>query len=207
MIQVRVISPLARFLGTGVRVEELAGFHTFAIERGFFSIAWCGLKRLVDIAVALVLIPFVVLFSLLHFVFGKITRSITFFSEARIGADGATLRWPRAVTASGHESADFLKAGLWFNLLIGRLSLIGPPPVLAERPMTREERELYRFRPGITGNWRVSHSEDWKNAAEDEILQMQNCSPTREIIILARSAVLMLRGRYPAWFHNERRNP
>ncbi len=207
MIQVRVISPLARFLGTGVRVEELAGYHTFTIDRGFFFLVWCGFKRIVDVGAALILIPFVSLFSLIYFIFGKITGIITFYRETRLAAAGAPIRWPRAVAASGRESSDLVKIELWFYLLTGRLSLVGPPPAHTAWTMEQTVRDIYRFRPGITGNWRIAHYDDWTNATEDEILQMQSCSPTREIIILARSITLMLRGVYPAWFHNERRNP
>lgn len=206
MIQVRVISPLARFLGTGTRVEELGGLHTFTIERGFFFLAWCGLKRTGDIISALILLPFVSFFSVIHYIYGRITGNVTFYKEIRRGVGGRNISWPRAVTASGRESADIFKIELWFNLLAGRLSLVGPPPAHSSWSMEQTARDIYRFRPGITGGWRVTPYEEWVNAAEDEILQMQNCSPTREVVILAQSIGCILSGMYPAWFYKERRN-
>jgi hypothetical protein len=205
MIQVRVISPLARFLGTGARVEEVAGLHSFTIERGFLLLAWCGLKRIADVIAALVCLPFVAILSLLCAIYGAISGAVTFSRERRIGSGGRVIGWPRAVTASGTESPDICKIMLWLYLLAGRLSLVGPPPPRIEWSAGIGERGGYRFRPGITGEWRLAHADTWQQATEDEILAMQNCSLTREVIILVRSLALLLKGTYPAWFHDERR--
>ena len=202
MIQIRVVSPLASILGSNVRVEELAGVHMFSIERGVASIVLNGLKRVIDIFSALLLLPFVSLLSLGYLLYSRMTGRIHFFGEVRRGAGGRRIVWPRAVTSSGNEAGDVFKARIFMYLLTGHLSLVGPPPL----PPSRFESEaggVYNVRPGITGKWRILSTDGWREAVEREMLDLQNWSFTRDILILIQSVGAIASGVYPPWFHEE----
>jgi len=202
MIQIRVVSPLASILGSNVRVEELAGVHMFSIERGVASIVLNGLKRVIDIFSALLLLPFVSLLSLGYLLYSRMTGRIHFFGEVRRGAGGRRIVWPRAVTSSGNEAGDVFKARIFMYLLTGHLSLIGPPPL----PPSRFESEsggIYNVRPGITGKWRILSTDGWREAVEREMLDLQNWSFGRDMLILIQSVGAIASGAYPPWFYEE----
>ena len=202
MIQIRVVSPLASILGSNVRVEELAGVHMFSIERGVASIILNGLKRVIDIISALLLLPFVSLLSLGYLLYSRMTGRIHFFGEIRRGAGGRRIVWPRAVTSTGSEAGDVFKARIFIYLLTGHLSLVGPPPL----PTSRFESEaggVYNVRPGITGKWRILSTDGWREAVEREMLDLQNWSFTRDMLILIQSVGAIASGVYPPWFHEE----
>ncbi|HUV35694.1 MAG TPA: glycosyltransferase [Patescibacteria group bacterium] len=205
MIQVRIVSPLARLLGRGARVEELGGLHVFSIERGGLFLFWSGLKRMIDFTAALMLLPVSAFFSAFHRAYGTITGRVRFFGEVRQW-NGKSIHWPRGVRAGGGEVSDFSKCRLFVLVLGGRLSFIGPPPSLPSWPTGEIAGENSMFRAGITGAWRVSPSANWKTAMENEMLEMQNWSFNREIVILVQSIPALLTGTYPDWFYNDRRN-
>ncbi len=202
MIQIRVVSPLASILGSNVRVEELAGVHMFSIERGVASIVLNGLKRVIDIISALLLLPFVSLLSLGYLLYSRVTGRIQFFGEIRRGAGGRRIVWPRAITSTGSEAGDVFKARIFMYLLTGHLSLIGPPPL----PPSRFESEsggIYNVRPGITGKWRILSTDGWREAVEREMLDLQNWSFGRDMLILIQSVGAIASGAYPPWFYEE----
>ncbi len=204
MIQVRIVSPLARMLGSGVRVEEIGGLHVFSVERGGLFLFWSGLKRVIDFAAALILLPISAFFSAFYRLYGTMSRRVRFFRETRLW-NGREVHWPRGVKVGGGEVSDFLKYELFVLVLGGRLSFTGPPPALPSWPMGEIAGKTSMFQAGITGIWRISSSADWRTAIENEMLEMQNWSFTREIIILAQSIPALVAGTYPDWFYNDRR--
>lgn len=206
MIQVRIVSPLARLVGRGARVEELGGLHVFSIERGVIFLMGCGFKRVMDLLAALVLLPLSVFFSAICRLYGTITRRVHFSREVRVWG-GREIRWPRGVLAGGGEVSDIFKFELFALVISGRLSFIGPPPLLPAWSPGEIAGEASMFRAGITGAWRISNWSDWKTAMESEMFEMQYWSFTREAIILVRSIPAMLTGAYPEWFYNNRRSP
>lgn len=202
MIQVRVVSPLARLLGGGARVEEMDGLHVFSVERGGLFLFWSGLKRAIDFVTAIVLLPPSAFFSSFYRIYGTMTGRVHFFRETRLW-NGKEIRWPRGVRTGGGEVSDFLKFELFVLVLLGRLSFTGPPPVLPSWSADGALIERSTFRGGITGDWRISYGTDRRTAMENEMLEMRSWSFTREIVILVRSSRAMLTGYYPAWFYNE----
>lgn len=204
MIQVRIVSPLARMLGRGARVEEMGGVHVFSVERGGLFLFWSGLKHAIDFAAALLLLPISAFLSAPYRMYGTITGRVHFFREARL-SNGRQVRWPRGVRAGGGEVSDFLKYELFALVLGGRLSFTGPPPSLPWWSMGEIAGETSMFNAGITGAWRISSSADWRTAIENEMLEMQNWSFTRVIVILAQSIPALFTGTYPDWFYNDRR--
>ncbi|MGO1317286.1 MAG: sugar transferase [Cellulomonadaceae bacterium] len=89
-----------------------------------------------------------------------------------------------------------------FNVLRGQMSLVGP------RPPLRREVDLYEphvhrrlfVKPGITGLWQVSGRSDltWEESVRLDLYYAENWSPFGDLLILARTArvVLFPRGAY-----------
>lgn len=201
MIDVKMISPLARILGSGARVEELAGLPAFTMERRSFIAFERVLKRVTDFAVGLVVLPFSALGALfLRAMRGK-RGGLRSWKEIRRGRGGAEFLWPRATNSSGKELSDLAKPGLWLLLAKGRLSLVGPP-ALKDAPSDYVEM-LSRGRPGITGRWRVARHESRMEALESEVAAVDSQSTGRDLSILISSVRAICSGSYPAWFHGE----
>ncbi len=201
-IQITVVSPLARFLGGGARVEELAGAYVFSMERRSFLWFERALKRALDCATGLAVLPFAAIASAAYRIYGTLGRRVRFFAETRRGRGGAPITWPRAVRSSGREAGDLVKPRLWLLLAAGRLSLVGPPALAGPRP-DGPAAALEGARPGITGRWRVARSGSAGEALEEEALALGAWSPERDLMILLASIGCIWSGTYPAWFHRK----
>jgi len=199
VIQIKIISPLARFLGTGVRVEEFAGVAVFSMERRILYRFERALKRLFDCIAGIAALPFVECASLGYRVYGSMGHRVAFFREERAGKGGRVFSWPRAVQASGREAGDPMKPALCLSLIGGSLSLVGPPPLYPGQTLEYADA-LERVRPGITGHWRLSRQGSRKQVLEEEALGLESWSFGRDIIILMESIGPVVSGAYPRWF-------
>ena len=199
VIQIKVVSPLARFLGAGVRVEELAGVAVFSMERRILYRLERALKRCVDCLAGAAALPFVSFVSLAYRAYGTMGGRVAFYGEERAGGGGRTIRWPRVVRASGREATDFVKPALCLSLIGGSLSLVGPPPLYSAEAAAREG-VIGEVRPGITGRWRLVRQGSRERALEEEALGLESWSTGRDVVIVMESIVLLCSGSYPGWF-------
>ena len=196
-IRINIISPAARVTGRDTRSENLGGIFMFAVERGTSFLLTRGVLRLIDIISGLILFPVSVLCWLPFTTLGRIGGGIRTFTEARKGARG-DLSWPRAVLRSGREASDIVKPLLAMQLVAGRLSLTGPPAREAGSP-----GEGPVVRPGISGRWRVEPVSNPAAAVENEILMLNNQTFAGRILLMLRSLIPCLAGRYPEWFYSK----
>lgn len=202
MIQIKVLSPLARYLGTGVRVEELAGMNVFSMERGVGRRFQRACKRCADFLVGLIVLPVATIASLGYRLYGTMSGRVEWFTERRIGRGGRMIAWPRVVGSAGREAGDLVKPGLFLSLVSGRLSLVGPP-ALADGYPASCFGALARMRPGITGAWRVGREETTRRALEEEALGLESWSIEEDLMVIASSAGAIFSGKYPAWFYSK----
>lgn len=198
-VQVRMVSNLARFFMRTARVEKLAGLDMFLIERGTLVGTGKIVKRLLDMIISLVLIPFSFILWLVYHFFGLFKRNIKFYSEQCYTRDGKIIEWPRIVKGPGYEAGDLFKPSLWMHLFSGRFSLVGPPPLFKDE-YSSEDYYIEFLRPGITGGWRIFDYNNRSEAEWDEVISFQNWSLTRELIIIIRSIIPIVKGYYPEWF-------
>ncbi|MCX5753936.1 MAG: glycosyltransferase [Candidatus Krumholzibacteria bacterium] len=202
VIQIRMISPLARFLGQGVRVEEFAGLAVFSLERRILFEFERGIKRICDCVAGAVALPFVECAFLAYRLYGRMKGTVTFFGEGRRGRRGRSFVWPRALRASGREAGDFAKPALCLALIGGTLSLVGPPS-LYEGQANEFAGALLRVRPGITGRWRLSRRGSRRQALEEEALGLESWSLERDIMTFMESIGALCSGAYPRWFFSK----
>ncbi len=198
-IQIKVVSPLARFLGAGVRVEELAGVAVFSMERRILYRLERAVKRCVDCLAGAAALPFVAFVSLVYRAYGTMGGRVAFYREERADGSGRTIHWPRVVRASGREATDFVKPALCLSLIGGSLSLVGPPPLYSTEAAAHAG-VLGNVRPGITGHWRLSRQGSLERALEEETLGLESWSMGRDIMIAMESILLLCSGSYPGWF-------
>lgn len=203
MIQVRTVMPIARFLGSGARIEEFVGLPMFSIERGAVHLFWKGLKRATDMILSAVILPFSLVAGLICFVCGKLTGRIRFHGERRSGPGGRELTVPRVTFSSGREGGDLFKPLLFLQVLAGRMSLVGPPPLRVSMRRGMGSAAIIDYKPGTTGAWRLSAEASVSEVIEAEFASLQNWSLRKELSILIRSLRFAFSGRYPGWFDTE----
>jgi exopolysaccharide biosynthesis polyprenyl glycosylphosphotransferase len=87
----------------------------------------------------------------------------------------------------------------FFDVLLGRMSLVGPRPPLpteVERYASLVRRRLV-VKPGITGLWQVSGRSDltWDESVRLDLLYVENWSLALDIAIMLKTALAVLRRR------------
>jgi lipopolysaccharide/colanic/teichoic acid biosynthesis glycosyltransferase len=94
--------------------------------------------------------------------------------------------------------SDFVNLPLFWLVVIGKMSIVGPYPLRPEdaEHVGRVGRFRFDMRPGVTGNWRIGPA----RISRDELLvqdtaYVQNWSLTNDAKILLESLGHMLRGR------------
>ena len=87
---------------------------------------------------------------------------------------------------------------LW-DVLLGRMSLVGPRPILPWEAelLTRAERERFLVRPGITGLWQVSGRSrlTMPQAFQLDTRYVRDLCLSLDLRILAKTVVVVLRPR------------
>jgi lipopolysaccharide/colanic/teichoic acid biosynthesis glycosyltransferase len=84
------------------------------------------------------------------------------------------------------------------NVLHGEMSLVGPrPPLPSEvEQYPLDMRRRLMVKPGMTGLWQVSGRSDlsWEDAIRLDLQYVENWSLTVDLVILARTAIVVTRG-------------
>ncbi|MFG1603923.1 sugar transferase [Actinoplanes sp. NPDC049265] len=85
------------------------------------------------------------------------------------------------------------------NVLLGEMSLVGPrPPLHAEVEQYPDDmRRRLVVKPGMTGLWQVSGRSDlsWEDSIRLDLRYVENWSLTVDLVILMRTAMVVMRGQ------------
>ena len=84
------------------------------------------------------------------------------------------------------------------NVVRGEMSLIGPRPLAVDgEAFVGHEHRRHLVKPGMTGLWQVSGREDqsWDDAVRLDLYYVENWSLPMDLLILARTAMAVFRGR------------
>jgi hypothetical protein len=134
-----------------------------------------------------------VLYSL--YAFSRARRP--FAVTSRLGAHGESLAVP--VAGGGADGpSDFVNLPLFWLVIIGRMSMVGPYPLRPEDAghVGRAGRFRFDMRPGVTGYWREGAA---SVSVDDLMVQdtayVQNWSLTNDAKILVETFWRMVRGR------------
>lgn len=147
------------------------------------------IKRIFDLVLSLLILPFVILPMLFLFLFATIsTKQSGLFIQTRIGKNGVPFSFYKIRTLKGNTHKNIIEIkqnetrfGQWlrkskldelpqlFNVLNGSMSLVGPRPDLSgyADKLLGEDRIILKVKPGITGPATLKY----KN--EDAILLQQ----------------------------------
>lgn len=182
----------------------------------------CGVKRIIDILAALVLLILVSPVCILAAILVKLTSpGPLFFVQDRSGWNGQVFRLPKFRTMRGGRKPDVkelvpldhpeitpmgrLLRRLKIDelpqlicILSGKMSLIGPRPTLPNQVAAYDEfrRQRLLLRPGLTGLAQVysSASASWEERILYDIAYVRRCRLTLDVTILLRTIWVVLVG-------------
>ena len=172
--------------------------------------SWIWLKRLLDYTLGLLLVLlFLPLILAIWMILKLLFRCNPIYKQERIGQNGKHFNIIKFRTIDPHTQlpthrlSPFLrKTNLdelpqLFQVLAGKLSLVGPRPHLAEHVAMYEEWQKERLlaKPGITGLRQISTTQKlrFNEHLELDVEYIKRWSPTLDLIIIVKTAGLQLK--------------
>jgi GT2 family glycosyltransferase/lipopolysaccharide/colanic/teichoic acid biosynthesis glycosyltransferase len=198
VIDVTVLTDYASLVFHQARVTDLQGRPVILYPRDTRYLLDRLAKRALDLvfgaAFAVVSLPVYVLYSL--YAFSRARRPFTY--SPRLGARGKPLVVPVAGNGRPDGPSDFVNLPLFWLVVIGKMSIVGPYPLRPEdaEHVGRVGRFRFDMRPGVTGYWRIGPA----HISRDDLLvqdaaYVQNWSLANDARILLASTASLLRGR------------
>lgn len=198
VIDVTVLTDYAGLVFHQARVADLQGRPVIFYPRDTRYLLDRLTKRTLDLvfgmAFAVVSLPAYVLYSL--YAFSRARKP--FVISPRLGAAGKPLVVPVAGRGSPDGPSDFVNLPLFWLVVIGKMSIVGPYPLRPEdaEHVGRVGRFRFDMRPGVTGYWRMGPH----RISRDELLvqdaaYVQNWSLTNDAKILLETFGSVIGGR------------
>lgn len=156
IVDVVVLTDYAGLVFRQARIGDLRGRPVILYPRDARYLVSRFSKRALDVlggtALAVVSAPFYVLYSL--YAFSKARKP--FVVGERLGARGESIAVPVAGSGQSDGPSDLVNLPLFWLVVIGKMSIVGPYPLRAEDARYVDGVARFRFdmRPGVTGAWR-----------------------------------------------------
>jgi lipopolysaccharide/colanic/teichoic acid biosynthesis glycosyltransferase len=198
VVDVMVLTDFAGLVFQKARVGDLQGRPVILYPRDARYFVARFAKRVLDVvagtAFAVVSAPFYVLYSL--YAFSKARKP--FVVGERLGARGESIAVPVAGHNQSNGPSDFVNLPLFWLVVIGKMSIVGPYPLRAEDACYVDGVARFRFdaRPGVTGAWRTGRGPVSRDMLlVQDAAYVQNWSLLDDAKILVATIVPMLLGR------------
>jgi GT2 family glycosyltransferase/lipopolysaccharide/colanic/teichoic acid biosynthesis glycosyltransferase len=197
-IDVTVLTDYAGLVFHQARIADLQGRPVIFYPRDTRYLLDRLTKRALDLvfglAFAVVSLPGYVLYSL--YAFSRARKPFAF--SRRLGAQGKPLVVPVAGSGQSDGPTDFVNLPLFWLVVIGKMSIVGPYPLRPEdaEHVGRVGRFRFDMRPGVTGYWRMGPP----HISRDELLvqdtaYVQNWSLSTDAKIILETLGYMIGGR------------
>jgi lipopolysaccharide/colanic/teichoic acid biosynthesis glycosyltransferase len=198
VIDVTVLTDYAGLVFHQARVADLQGRPVIFYPRDTRYLLDRFAKRALDLVFgagfAVVSLPGYVLYSL--YAFSRARKPFVY--SPRLGAKGKPLVVPVAGSGQPDGPSDFVNLPLFWLVVIGKMSIVGPYPLRPEdaEHVGRVGRFRFDMRQGVTGYWRMGPS---RIGREDLLVQdtayVQNWSLSNDAKVILETVGYMIRGR------------
>jgi lipopolysaccharide/colanic/teichoic acid biosynthesis glycosyltransferase len=198
VLDVTVLTDYSGLVMHQAEVADLAGRPVIAYRRDTRYVIDRVVKRLLDMALGLIFVvvslPVFVVYSL----YASVKGGKPFVREERLGLGGKSFGLPLAGARSSNGPSDIVNLPLFWLVLSGKMSIVGPYPIdSADRHLVERARFRFDVRPGVTGFWRVGTGDEIP--LEDLLAQdanyTRNWSLVQDLKILFMSFGNVLLGR------------
>jgi len=180
-------------------VRDLAGRPVIAYHRDTRYVFDRFSKRALDIVLGLVFTLVSSPFFMLYYLYASTRGGRPFSYEKRLGMGGNSFSMPIAGNGSSNGPSDLVSLPLFWLVVIGKMSLVGPYPMCDKSSSGIDSRARFRLdiRPGITGFWRKGRSSSfsWDDMLAQDAYYIQNWSLIQDFKILFTTAGKIITGR------------
>jgi GT2 family glycosyltransferase/lipopolysaccharide/colanic/teichoic acid biosynthesis glycosyltransferase len=199
VLDVTVVTDYSGLVIRQAAVANLAGRPVIAYRRDTRYALDRAAKRLLDVVLGAIFLLVSIPVSMIYFVVTSLRGGVPFQGEERLGLGGRPFVLPVAGKGSSDGPSDIVNLPLFWLVVAGKLSMVGPYPLPTERADALARAAEFRFdvRPGVTGYWRIGRERE--TTMEDLLAQdanyVKNWSLLQDIKILMMSFANMLFGR------------
>ncbi|MFQ5510760.1 MAG: glycosyltransferase [Candidatus Krumholzibacteriia bacterium] len=157
VVDVSVVTDYSGLVIQQATVGDLAGRPVIAYPRDTRYALDRAAKRLLDVVLAAVFLLVSALFFVVYSLYAMVRGRMPFSRDERLGLGGKPFILPLAGTRSTNGPSDIVNLPLFWLVLVGRMSMVGPYPLPSRDAELLETAAGFRFdvRPGVTGYWRV----------------------------------------------------
>ncbi len=203
ILDVTMLTDYSHLVVHQAEVRSFAGKPAIAYYRDTRYVFDRLIKRIVDVAAGMIFLVVSTPFFVIYSIYTRLRGGKMFLYEKRLGAGKEEFLFPLAGggKAAGRERAipDLFNLPLFWMLLRGKLSIVGPYPLPVGAGELLEKGQEFRFgmRPGITGYWRLSDESELsiENLLAQDADYIRNWSLVLDFKILLRSLGRILSGR------------
>jgi len=199
VVDVTLVTDYAALVFHQATVSDLSGRPVIRYARDTRYAVDRFVKRLTDVVFGGVFVvasaPVYVVYSL--YALSKGLRPFTY--SDRLGLEGKPITIPTAGNGRLDGPSDFVNLPLFWLVLMGKMSMVGPYPLEAEDSSRLEAGDRFRFdvRPGFTGFWRAGPRRDISigDLLAQDANYIRNWSLTQDVKIFLTSFGNVLFGR------------
>lgn len=199
VLDVTVVTDYSGLVIRQAAVTNLAGRPVIAYRRDTRYALDRSAKRALDMVLGAIFLVVSIPLSMIYFVVASLRGGVPFRGEERLGLGGRPFVLPVAGKGSPDGPSDIVNLPLFWLVVAGKLSMVGPYPLPAEHADALARTAEFRFdaRPGVTGYWRIGKEREM--TMEDLLAQdanyVRNWSLLQDVKILMMSFGNVLSGR------------
>lgn len=191
---------LKDYTGVMIHEAELTDFagHPAIIYRRDTRYAVDRLvKRLLDIVLGVCFLVVSLPCSVLYSLYTAIRGGTPYSRESRLGLRGKPFMYPVAGVRSSNGPSDIVNLPLFWLVVAGKLSVVGPYPLPTAHAAEDMARFRYDVRPGVTGLWRTGRDDEipLKALLAQDAGYIRNWSLSKDLKILVATFGRMLMGK------------
>jgi len=199
VLDVTVITDYSGLVIRQAAVSNLAGRPVITYRRDTRYALDRMVKRALDIGLGGVFLLVSAPVSVVYFVYTSLRGGVPFSGDERLGLGGKPFVMPVAGNGRSNGPSDIVNLPLFWLVVTGKMSLVGPYPFPTEGDVGLAEAAEFRFdvRPGVTGYWRSGR--EGEVPVEDLLAQdanyVRNWTLVQDLKILMMTIGNVLRGK------------
>jgi lipopolysaccharide/colanic/teichoic acid biosynthesis glycosyltransferase len=199
VVDVTLLTDYAGLVFQQARVSDLSGRPVIRYDRDTRYAVDRFVKRLTDMVFGAMFVVASAVFYVLYLLYALSKGRKPFTYSDRLGLEGVSITIPTAGDGRPSGPSDFVNLPLFWLVLVGKMSMVGPYPLEAEKAARLGADDRFRFevRPGITGYWRAGprRESSFNDLLAQDANYIRNWSLIEDVKIFLASFGNVLLGR------------
>jgi GT2 family glycosyltransferase/lipopolysaccharide/colanic/teichoic acid biosynthesis glycosyltransferase len=199
ILDVTIVTDYAGLVFHQATVADLSGRPVIKYPRDTRYVIDRVVKRLTDIVFGGIFVVASAVLYVLYSLYALSKGRRPFTYSDRLGLEGKPITIPTAGDGRSDGPSDFVNLPLFWLVFVGKMSIVGPYPLVAEEASRLSGGARFRFevRPGITGYWRAGTKREISTGdlLAQDANYIRNWSLTQDFKIFLTNFLNVLLGR------------